>query len=64
MRTLVVKARNSIEMLTMHLEVCYEIFIYKSKLSQINSSFFLEFNFLKKDIYVNKGTLRIFDIFY
>ena len=25
---------------------------------------FREFNFLKKDTYVNKGTLQIFDIFY
>ena len=23
-----------------------------------------EFNFLEKDIYVNKGTLQIYDIFY
>ena len=32
-------------------EVCYEILVYKSKLP-----LFREFNFLKKDIYVNKGT--------
>ena len=25
---------------------------------------FFEFSFPKKDIYVNKGTLRMFDIFY
>ena len=27
------------------------------------NSLFREFNFLKRDIYVNKGTLQIFDIF-
>ena len=32
--------------------------VHKSKLP-----LFYEFNYLKKDIYVNKGTLWIFDIF-
>ena len=31
-------------------EICYEILVYKSK-SKL--SFFPEFNFLKKDVYVN-----------
>ena len=46
-------------MLTMGWEVCYEIPVYKSKLSQIKTS-----TFLKKDVYVNKGTLQIFIFFY
>ena len=44
--------------------LCYEILVYKSKLSQITTFTFPEFNFLIKDIYVNKETLRIYDVFY
>ena len=60
---LIVKTRNWKEMLMMLWEeVCYEILVYISQLSQTKTCF-AEFNFLKKDIYVNKGTLQIFDIF-
>ena len=44
-------------------EVCYEILICKSKLCKSKLPFVHEFNFLSKDIYVNKGTLQMFDIF-
>ena len=40
MRMLIMKARNWIEMLITCWEVCYEIIVYKSNLSQIKTSFF------------------------
>ena len=42
-------------------EVCYEILVYKSKLSKL--LLFFEVSILRKD-YVNKGTLKVYDIFY
>ena len=50
--------------------ISYEILVYKSKLSQLETStmtmllLFRALNFLRKQVYVDKGTLRIFDIFY
>ena len=43
-------------------EVCYEILVYKSKLSQFKTSTFPWVQFSEK-WHVNKGPLRISDIF-
>ena len=61
---LIVKTRNWKEMLiVLWEEVCYEVLVYISQLSQTKTSMFLRVQFSEKGYYVNKGTLQIFDIF-
>ena len=54
---LIVKKRNWIEMLTVHWEVCYEILVYKSQISQIKTSIFRWVEFSEKGYKGHDGYL-------